>query len=73
MIRRLREPLAFEISSHGKRAVRMPELDVPEKKDIFGGLPVRKEIEGFPELSEVEVTRHFTRLSQTNYCVDLGL
>jgi glycine dehydrogenase subunit 2 len=73
MIRKMREPLAFEISSHGKRAVRMPELDVPEKKDIFGGLPVRKEIDGFPELSEVEVTRHFTRLSQTNYCVDLGI
>ncbi len=72
MIREMREPLAFELSSEGKRAFRAEKLDVPEKKDVLKGVAVRAEIDGFPELSEVEVTRHFTRLSQTNYCVDLG-
>ena len=73
MIREMREPLAFEISSEGKRAFRAEKLDVPERKDVLGGVAVRETIDGFPELSEVEVTRHFTRLSRTNYCVDLGL
>jgi glycine dehydrogenase subunit 2 len=72
MIRAMREPLAFEISSEGKRAVRMPKPDVPESAGVLAGVAVRKEIEGFPELAEVEVARHFTKLSQTNYCVDLG-
>ncbi len=68
----IREPLIFEISEKGKRAFSLPELDIPEKKDIIKSLPVRKEIKGFPEVSEVEVIRHFTRLSRTNYCVDEG-
>ena len=34
---------------------------------------VRDEIEGFPEVSEVEAIRHFTRLSTWNYAIDLGL
>jgi glycine dehydrogenase subunit 2 len=72
MIREMREPLAFELSSEGKRAFRAEKLDVPERKDVLKGVAVRETIDGFPELSEVEVTRHFTRLSQTNYCVDLG-
>jgi len=68
----IREPLIFEISEKGKRAFFLPKLDVPEKKEILKSLPVRKEIMGFPEVSEVEVIRHFTRLSRTNYCVDEG-
>ncbi|MDH7511760.1 MAG: aminomethyl-transferring glycine dehydrogenase subunit GcvPB [Clostridiales bacterium] len=66
----IREPLIFEISARGKRAFVLPKLDVPEDKDLLKGLPLRDEIRGFPEVSEVEVVRHFTRLSQTNYCVD---
>lgn len=73
MIKEIREPLIFEISDAGKRAVELPALDVPEKKDLLDGIPLRREIDGFPEVSETEVTRHFTRLSQKNYCVDIGL
>ncbi|TFG58633.1 MAG: glycine dehydrogenase subunit 2 [Candidatus Aminicenantes bacterium] len=73
MIKEIREPLIFEIGEAGKRAVELPALDVPEKKDLLAGVALRREIEGFPEVSETEVTRHFTRLSQKNYCVDLGL
>jgi glycine dehydrogenase subunit 2 len=68
----IREPLIFEISDKGKRAFAFPKLDVPAKNDILGGLPIREDIPDFPQVSEVEVVRHFTRLSQTNYCVDIG-
>jgi glycine dehydrogenase subunit 2 len=73
MIKEIREPLVFEISAPGKRAAGLPALDVPETKGLLAGVPLRAEIEDFPEVSETEVTRHFTRLSQKNYCVDLGL
>ncbi len=73
MIKEIREPLIFEISAPGKRAVELPPLDVPAAKNLFPDVPLRQDIEGFPEVSETEVTRHFTRLSQKNYCVDLGL
>ena len=68
----IREPLIFEISDKGKRAFGLPRLDVPEAKEALSGLPVRAEIEDFPQVSEVELVRHFTRLSQQNYCVDVG-
>ncbi len=68
----LREPLIFELSAKGKRGFSFQKLDVPSKKEILKDIPVREEIEGFPEVSEVEIIRHFTRLSQTNHCVDIG-
>jgi len=68
----IREPLIFEISSEGKSAFSLPNIDVPVKEDILKNLPVRKEIAGFPQVSEPELVRHFTRLSKTNYCVDEG-
>ncbi|MGD0782714.1 MAG: aminomethyl-transferring glycine dehydrogenase subunit GcvPB [Candidatus Aminicenantales bacterium] len=68
----IREPLIFEISDKGKRAFGLPKLDVPEAKDALKGLPIRAEIADFPQVSEVELVRHFTRLSLQNYCVDHG-
>ena len=73
MIKEIREPLIFELSAPGKRSDLLPSLDVPETKDLLRDVPLRRTIDGFPEVSEPEVTRHFTRLSQKNYCVDLGL
>ena len=69
------EPLLFEISSPGKKGYQLPELDVPavNPSDALGAANVRDEIEGFPEVSEVEAIRHFTRLSTWNYAIDLGL
>jgi glycine dehydrogenase (decarboxylating) beta subunit (EC 1.4.4.2) len=69
----IREPLIFEISDLGKKGYAVPELDVPAGAEALAGLPIREGIPGFPQVSEVEVVRHFTRLSQQNYCVDLGL
>ncbi|MBM3296409.1 MAG: glycine dehydrogenase subunit 2 [Candidatus Aminicenantes bacterium] len=67
-----REPLIFEVSDKGKRAFRLPKLDVPFRKDLLENCPLRREVEGFPQVSEVEIVRHFTRLSQLNYAVDIG-
>jgi len=69
------EPLLFEISSPGKRAWQLPELDVPEVDPVeaLGSNAVREDIDGFPEVSEVETIRHFTRLSTWNYAIDLGM
>jgi glycine dehydrogenase subunit 2 len=69
------EQLLFELSSPGKIGYQLPELDVPEADPdtALGAQNVREEIEGFPEVSEVEAIRHFTRLSTWNYAIDLGL
>ncbi|HZT37410.1 MAG TPA: aminomethyl-transferring glycine dehydrogenase subunit GcvPB [Bryobacteraceae bacterium] len=81
MIRKVRthinqnEPLLFERSSPGKKGYQLPELDVPavDPVDALGPENTRDEIPGFPEVSEVDVIRHFTRLSTWNYAIDLGL
>lgn len=66
----LNEKLLFEHSDAGRKGYSLPELDVPA-----AALPeelCRTTIAGFPELSEVDVVRHFTRLSTWNYGVDSG-
>ncbi len=69
------EPLLFELSSPGKRGWQLPALDVPavDAAAALGAANVRADIPGFPEVSEVEAIRHFTRLSTWNYAIDLGL
>ena len=69
------EPLLFELSSPGKIGYQLPPLDVPavDRVNALGEGNTREEIEGFPEVSEFEVLRHFTRLSTWNYAIDLGL
>jgi glycine dehydrogenase subunit 2 len=69
------EDLLFERSSPGKVGYQLPALDVPpvDATAALGAVNVRSEIEGFPEVSEVEIIRHFTRLSTWNYAIDLGL
>jgi glycine dehydrogenase subunit 2 len=81
MIRKVREhptqnePLLFESSSPGKLGYQLPDLDVPaiDVREVLGDRNTRADIEGFPEVSEVEAIRHFTRLSTWNYAIDLGL
>ncbi len=69
----IREPLIFDLSDKGKKAFSLPKLDVPMNKEILQNIPTRDEIEGFPEVSEIEIVRHFTRISKPNYCIDEGL
>ena len=68
------EGLVFEKSSPGKRGYKLPELDVPPVNvDELLGAAARKEKAQLPELSEIEIVRHFTRLSTWNYAIDLGM
>ena len=69
------EGLIFEQSAPGKRGMELPPLDVPavDPATALGAAFTRDSIEGFPEVSEIEVIRHFTRLSTWNYAIDLGM
>jgi glycine dehydrogenase subunit 2 len=71
----LNERLIFEEGSSGRRGFDLPPLDVPSKdiSRLIGPGRLRDGIAGMPELSEVDVIRHFTRLSTWNYHIDLGL
>ena len=68
------EGLLFEKSSPGKRAYKLPPLDVPavDPSALLGDAH-RKTAAELPELSEIEIIRHFTRLSTWNYAIDLGM
>jgi len=69
------EGLIFERSAPGKRGMELPPLDVPgvDPGTSLGGAYTRDDVPGFPEVSEIEVIRHFTRLSTWNYAIDLGM
>ena len=69
------EPLIFERSSPGRTGYDLPALDTPpgDLEKALGQGNVRGPIEGFPEVSEVDVVRHFTRLSTWNYSIDAGM
>ncbi|MCL4518839.1 MAG: aminomethyl-transferring glycine dehydrogenase subunit GcvPB [Thaumarchaeota archaeon] len=72
-----REPLLKELSRTGRKAFSLPNRSgatqaispnscIPEKM-------IRKEPLKLPELSEPEIVRHFLRLSQMNFAIDLGM
>ncbi|MBN1955801.1 MAG: aminomethyl-transferring glycine dehydrogenase subunit GcvPB [Anaerolineae bacterium] len=62
-------PLIFELSRSGRCAATLPELDVPPAE-----LPVEllRDDLPLPEVSELDLVRHYTRLSQLNYGIDIG-
>ena len=64
------EPLIFELSKPERRGVRMPAPDVPTSE-----LPADHERErlDWPEVSEIDVIRHYTRLSQKNHAIDTAI
>jgi glycine dehydrogenase subunit 2 len=63
------EPTVFDLSSPGRVGVEFPEADVP-MAELPAGL-LRDDLP-LPELAEVDVVRHYLRLSQFNYSVDGG-
>ncbi|HEX8474703.1 MAG TPA: aminomethyl-transferring glycine dehydrogenase subunit GcvPB [Pyrinomonadaceae bacterium] len=70
------EALVFERSQPGRKGYRLPALDVDETPlDELLPAELRREddLAGVPELSEVDVVRHFTRISTWNYNIDLGM
>ena len=64
------EPLLWEKGKLGRNGMSIPGSDVPA-----ASIPDELCGEGlnFPDLSEVEVVRHYTRLSQWNFGVDAGM
>jgi glycine dehydrogenase subunit 2 len=68
------EALVFEKSSPGKCGYKLPPLDVPSvDASALLGAAHRETKAELPELSEIEIVRHFTRLSTWNYAIDLGM
>ena len=65
----IEEALSFEIGSFDQTGVDLPEPS--GKTDRLGGLNRDRAI-GLPGLSEPETMRHFVRLSQKNYAIDMG-
>ncbi len=70
------EALIFERSQSGRIGYRLPPLDVEEQPlgDLVPEQFLRgDDLEGVPEVSEVDVIRHFVRMSTWNYSIDQGM
>jgi glycine dehydrogenase subunit 2 len=67
------EPLLFELSRPGRLGVELPACDVPTQtlESLIPNAARRRDLP-LPELSEPEVIRHYTHLSQRNYSTDSG-
>lgn len=70
IVSNLPEPVLYEMTTPGAVGYSLPASDVPETP-----LPekLRRRELPLPEVAEVDIVRHYTRLSQKNYCVDLGI
>lgn len=68
------QALIFELSTPGRIGYSLPEMDVPEL-DLSSLLPegyLREEEPELPEVSELDIMRHYTALSRRNHGVDSG-
>lgn len=67
-------PLIFELSVEGRVSYSLPELDVPEVPvaDLIPANYVRQTPANLPEMAELDLVRHFTKLSKRNHGVDDG-
>ena len=63
------QQLLFESGSPGRTAFSWPEKTPAAERSIPQTF-LREDIPGFPEMGELEVLRHFTRLSQRNFAID---
>lgn len=68
------QPLIFEMSTPGRIGYSLPEMDVPEidVNDLLPDEYLRKEEPDLPEVSELDIMRHYTALSKRNHGVDSG-
>ena len=73
MSTRTPETLIFTRSVPGKIGMDLPRLDVPVARDTRPAHLKRTGFAALPSVTEVDVIRHFTRLSKWNYGVDDGL
>ena len=63
------ESLIYDLGAAGRRGVLLPDCDVPES--LLPTDLIRDELD-FPEVSELQVVRHFTCLSNLNFGIDKG-
>lgn len=68
------DKLIFEVSKEGRKAYSLPKLDVPavNVSEVIPQDMLRGEAVKLPEVSEVDVVRHYTQLSHKNYGLDSG-
>lgn len=68
------QPLIFEMTKEGRVGYSLPELDVPQVDltELLGEEMVRDEFAELPEVSELDIMRHYTALSKRNHGVDSG-
>ncbi|WP_096153447.1 MULTISPECIES: aminomethyl-transferring glycine dehydrogenase subunit GcvPB [Bacillus] len=68
------QPLIFELTREGRIGYSLPENDVPEisLNDVIPNDYIRMEEPNLPEVSELDIMRHYTALSNRNHGVDSG-
>lgn len=68
------QPLIFELSVSGRTAVDLPapEVPTPSFESFLPTSALRRKAPALPEVSEMDVVRHFVNLSQLNHSVDNG-
>ena len=66
------EPVLFDLGSPGRKAYSLPSSPIPEveTETLLPPDEIRGAIDHLPELTELDVVRHFTRLSQWNFSID---
>ncbi len=67
-----KQPLIFELGKPGRKAIDLPKLDVPEADNLVPLKYARTQKAALPELSQLELMRHYTQLSNRNFGVDTG-
>ncbi len=65
--------LSFELSKKGRKAYSLPSVDIPIGTTSLPKEYLRKNLPRLPELSEPDVIRHFTNLSNLNYHIERGM
>src|SRR6478736_3252667 len=68
------QPLIFEVSTPDRIGYSLPEFDVPEVdlQDLIPAGYIREQEPKLPEVSELDIIRHYTALSHRNHGLDSG-
>lgn len=66
------QPLLFELGKPGRKAIDLPACDVPLAENLMPTKYLRTAKAALPEISQLELMRHYTQLSNRNFGVDTG-
>src|SRR6185437_3160268 len=62
----------YDKSESGRQAITVPKLDLEAKLGLIPDKFIRKNRPALPEVSELDLVRHFVNLSSLNHCIDKG-